>query len=192
MESRKTKTEITYFNRTGKENTKTTLQLAKRRAEELGIKTVVIASTGGETGARAVKLFRGFKVVVASHSHGFPEHDKQEMETQYITDIESNGGILLTTTHAFAGIPRAIRKKFGTYQTNEVIAYTLRLFGEGMKVVVEISLMAADAGPVKTSEDIIAVAGTGSGADTAVVIRPANTQDFFDLRIKEIICKPRL
>ena len=53
------------------------------------------------------------------------------------------------------------------------------------------ALMAADAGLVRTNEEIVAIAGTGRGADTAVVLRPANAQNFFDLRVLEIICKPR-
>jgi hypothetical protein len=131
-------------------------------------------------------------VIVVSHSHGFAETDKQELDQANRLAIESNGGVVLTMTHAFAGIPRAIRRKFNTYQNSEIIAYTLRTFGEGMKVVFEISMMAADAGLIKTTEDVIAIGGTGRGADTAVVLRAANTQDFFDLKIKEIICKPRL
>ena len=53
-------------------------------------------------------------------------------------------------------------------------------------------IMAADAGLVRTDEDIIAIAGSGRGADTAVVMRPANAHDFFDLKVREILCKPRL
>jgi hypothetical protein len=52
--------------------------------------------------------------------------------------------------------------------------------------------MAADAGLVRTDELAIAVAGTSRGADTALVLRPANAQTFFDMRIMEILCKPRL
>jgi hypothetical protein len=52
--------------------------------------------------------------------------------------------------------------------------------------------MAADAGLISTCEDAIAVGGTRSGADTAVVLKPTNTHAFFDLKIKEIVCKPRL
>jgi hypothetical protein len=63
--------------------------------------------------------------------------------------------------------------------------------GQGMKVVIEISVMAADAGLVRTDEDIIAIGGSGRGADTAVVLRPVNSNDFFDLKVKEILCKPR-
>ncbi|MEJ2738360.1 MAG: hypothetical protein P8105_00705, partial [Dehalococcoidia bacterium] len=79
-----------------------------------------------------------------------------------------------------------------TYQTEEIIAQTLRIFGEGIKVVCEIALMAADAGLVNTGQDVVCIGGTGHGADTAVVLQPVNAQRFLDLKIKEIICKPRL
>ena len=36
----------------------------------------------------------------------------------------------------------------------------------------------------------VAIAGTGSGADAAIVVRPAHSRQFFDTRVKEIICKP--
>jgi hypothetical protein len=52
--------------------------------------------------------------------------------------------------------------------------------------------MAADAGLIRTDEDAICIGGTGGGADTAVVLQPSNTHTFFETRIKEIICKPRL
>ena len=84
---------------------------------------------------------------------------------------------------------RAIRNKFGTYQIDEIMAFTLRVFGQGTKVAIELALMAADAGLVLTDEDIISVGGTGSGADTALVIRPANSFQFFDLKVRELICK---
>ena len=90
----------------------------------------------------------------------------------------------------WSGLIRAIRKKFKMYLFEEVVANTLRLFGQGMKVACEITLMAADAGLVRTDEDIIAIGGTSRGADTAVVLRPVNSEDFFDLKVKEILCKP--
>ena len=51
-------------------------------------------------------------------------------------------------------------------------------------------MMAADGGLVRTNEEVIAIAGTGRGADTAVVLQPVNSHDFFDLKVKEILCKP--
>ena len=84
-----------------------------------------------------------------------------------------------------------MRKKFNTYVIGDIIANSLRILGEGMKVSCEIAMMAADSGLVRTDEDVIAIAGTDYGADTAIVLKPVNTHNFFDLRIREILCKPR-
>ena len=86
---------------------------------------------------------------------------------------------------------RAVRKKLGAVQADEIIAQTLKLFGEGMKVAAEVICMATDASLVAPGEEVMAVGGTGRGADAAMVIRAAQTQDFFDMRILEIVCKPR-
>jgi hypothetical protein len=181
-----------YFEKPDKENTQRTFELAKRRAEELGIETILVASTRGETGVKACEVFRDYDVVVVTHSTGFKEPDFQELTDENRAAIEAAGGKILTCQHAFGGIGRAVRKKLGTYELEELIAYTLRIFGEGMKVVVEIAVMAADAGLVRTDEQVIAIAGTGKGADTAVVLKSANAQTFFDLQVLEILCKPRL
>ena len=181
-----------YFGSEGKENTERTLEIAKARADELGIETILVATTSGESGARAAEFFKGYNLVVVTHSTGFRELNEQEVSEENRVAIERTGAKILTCQHAFGGVGRAVRKKLGTYELEEIIAYTLRIFGEGMKVACEIALMAADAGLVRTDEEVIAIAGTGRGADTAVVLVPANVQTFFDLRILEILCKPRL
>jgi hypothetical protein len=181
-----------YFTQTGPENTDEVLRIAYQRTKELGIKTVLVASTSGNTAVKAVDTFKGMKVIAVSHSAGFREPDTQEISEENQKTVERKGGTVLTTTHAFAGVSRAMRLKFSTYVIGDVIASTLRILGEGMKVVCEITLMAADSGLARTDEDVIAIAGTGRGADTAVVLRPVNSQNFFDLKIKEILCKPLL
>lgn len=183
---------VVYFDREGKENTEKTLEIAKARADELGIKTILVATTTGETGARAAEFFRGYNLVVVTHSTGLREPNEQELEEENRATIERAGAKILTCQHAFGGVGRAVRKKFGTYELEEIIAHTLRIFGKGMKVACEIALMAADAGLVRTDEEVIAITGTERGADTAVVLVPANAQAFFDMRILEILCKPRL
>jgi hypothetical protein len=180
-----------YFVEAGSANTEKTLAVAKRRAGELGIHNIVIASTSGGTGLRAATAFDNCKVVVVTHAAGFPAPNVQELTPQNRAQILENGGITLTATHAFGGVGRAVRRKLNTFQVDEIIAYALRVFGEGTKVACEIVLMATDAGLIKTGEDVISIAGTGSGADTALVIKPANTHNFFELRVKEVLCKPR-
>ena len=179
-----------YFDEPGEANTNEALRIAKRRAKELGIKTIIVASTRGVVGAKAVQVFKGMKVVVVSHFTGMREPNMQELTDENRQKIESKGGIILTTAHAFTGVGGAMRKKFNMYLLGDIIANTFRVFGQGMKVVCEIALMAADAGLVRTDEDVIVIGGSGRGADTAVVLRPVNSMDFFDLRVKEILCKP--
>jgi hypothetical protein len=180
-----------YFLESGSANTEKTLEVAKKRAEELGIKTIVVASTSGETGLKAVKAFANYKVVVVTHTTGLQAPDVQELTPQNRAKILEKGGIILTATHAFGGVGRAVRRKLNTYQVDEIIAHTLRVFGQGTKVACEIALMAADAGLIRTDEEVISIGGTGSGADTALVIKPAHTHDFFELKVKEVLCKPR-
>jgi hypothetical protein len=180
-----------YFVESGSANTEKTFEVAKKMAEELGIKTIVVASTSGETGLKAVKAFAGYKVVVVTHATGFGAPNAQELTAQNRAKILGNGGLVLTTTHAFGGVGRAVRRRFDTYQMDEIIAQTLRVFGQGTKVACEIVLMAADAGLIRTDEEVISIGGTASGADTALVIKPAHTQDFFELKVKEVLCKPR-
>nr|HID13668.1 hypothetical protein [Anaerolineae bacterium] len=181
-----------YFEKPGPRNTARTLEIARQRADELGVRTVLVASTRGETGVQAAQLFREYEVVVVTHSTGFREPNTQELTEENRAAIEAAGAKILTCQHAFGGISRAVRKKWGTYAIDEIVAQTLRIFGEGMKVCVEIALMAADAGLVRVGEPCIAIAGTGRGADTAVVLAPAHVQQFFDLRVMEVLAKPRL
>ncbi|KYH39497.1 MAG: hypothetical protein AYL32_015960 [Candidatus Bathyarchaeota archaeon B26-2] len=183
---------VVYFDRPGEGNTDEVLRLAKRRAEELGVKEIVVASTRGETGVKAVKIFKGFNVVVVTHHTGFRKPGYQELTDENRRLIEEHGGKVFTGTHAFMNVERAILSKLGTAYPTEIIAHTLRLFGEGMKVAVEIVAMAADAGLIPVDRDVIAIAGTGRGADTAIVIRPANSKNLFDMTIREIIAKPRI
>jgi len=180
-----------YFQAPGEQNTESVLELVKNYAQAEGIRDIVVASTTGETGVKASRLFRGFNVVVVSHHVGFQEPGVWEMEEENRRRILENGAKILAATHALSGVERAVRKNFGTIMPLELIANTLRLFGEGTKVCVETTIMAADAGFIPVDRDAIAIGGTGRGADTALVIRPASASRFFDLEIKEIIAKPR-
>lgn len=188
----------TYFEKPGGEdNTNRTLALAKARAEELDIKTIVVASTVGGTAVKAMEVFQGYKVIVVTHTTGFHDANQQEFTTDARKAVEGQGGTVLTTTHAFGGIQRSLaapapgKPPAPSLAIGDVIAMTLRTFGQGMKVVLEIAAMAADAGLVRTDAEVIAIGGTGRGADTAVVIKPDNVHSFFQTRVKEIICKPR-
>lgn len=180
-----------YFEAAGKQNTETVLRIVKEYAEKKSVKDILVASTTGETGVLASKLMGNLNLVVVSHHTGFSQPDVQELKEENRQRVLATGAKILTATHALSGAERAIRKRFSTVEPLEIIANTLRLFGEGTKVCVEIALMAADAGLTSTERDVVAVAGSHRGADTALLVRPATSSRFFDLEVKEIIAKPR-
>lgn len=185
-----------YFKKAGN-YTEEVLQLVKKRAEENDISAIIIATTKGATIQAALNILtdnlssngKKLPIIAVTHQAGFIGPGKVELDENLRKEFENRGVTVLTTTHAFAGVGRAIRKKHGTWQISELIAETLRIFGQGTKVCAEITLMAADSGLIGTDK-VIAVGGTGRGADTAWVIQPAHTNTFFDLKMQEIICKP--
>jgi len=180
-----------YFGEQGRVNTDETLRLAKNRADALGVKNIVVASYTGETGIKASEIFKGYNLVVVAGAVGFREPNVSRLEPENRTVIEKNGGKIVNAAHAFGTLGRAVHRKFGAIQVDEVIAHVLRLFSRGVKVGCEIACMAVDAGWFRTDEEAIAIGGSGGGADTAIVVKPSNTHTFFDMRIREIICKPR-
>lgn len=183
---------IVYFDKPGRDNTDAVFEIAKMRAKELGIKTMIVSSTTGETALKAVDALKGYKVVIVSHVTGSREPNVNPMPDETMKTVKAKGAVIVTAAHAFGGIDRAMRRSFNMMNLGEEIAMVLRIFGQGMKVVCEICLMAADAGAVRTDEEVISIGGTGRGVDTAVVLSPVNTTEFFNLRVKEILCKPRM
>jgi hypothetical protein len=189
---------ITYFEEIKKENTEQTLKIALKRGQELGIKKYLVASTSGWTGVQAMKAFEGMNLIVVSHCYGSMEPDKWLFTDENFRLLKDKGVPIVTAAHAFGGITRAmnqmkISEAPTTYVIGDIVANTLRMFGQGMKVACEIACMAADAGLVRCDEDIISMGGSGrvGGADVAVVLTPANSHRLFQTKIKEVLCKPR-
>ncbi len=185
------KKSIIYFTKPGEIDADEAMKAALERAKELGIGDIVVASTRGETALKALEIFKGYNVVVVPHVWGSKEIGTQELSPETAEKITSMGGRIVYAAHAFSGVNRAIQAKFDTMYPAGIIAQTLRLFGQGMKVVVEISAMAADAGVIQIDRDVIAIAGSGKGADTVVVIKPAYSHNLFEAVVREIIAKPR-
>jgi len=181
---------IVYYETPGNANTETTLLRAKDRAKSLGIQDVVVASTTGQTGVKACEVFKGFDLVVVRHHTGFLTPGSQQMHPENERSILASGTRIVTASHAFSGVERAMRAKRGTIGPLELMADTLRVFGEGTKVCLEIAVMAADAGAIPVGTPVVAIAGTSKGADTALVVRPAHSNNFFDLYVSEVIAKP--
>jgi hypothetical protein len=182
---------VVYFANSGPQNTDETLKYVKERAEKLSIQNIVVPSYTGATGVKASEVFKDYNLVVVAGVFGFKEPNTLRLIPENRSIIERNGGKIVIATHAFGTLGRAVHRRFGAIQVDEVIANVLRVFCQGVKVSCEVACMAVDAGLIRTDEEAICTGGTGRGIDTAIVLKPSNTHTFFEMRVKEIICKPR-
>jgi hypothetical protein len=121
-------------------------------------------------------------LVVLPHQYGFTE--TQLFPEDLRAELEAHGHRVHFGTMLF--------HNDGLYGSGsaEAMAMVLRTVCQGMKVAVEITMMACDAGLVARGEEVLVVTGTRRGADTAVVAIAASSQQLQDLHITEIICKP--
>ncbi len=181
------------FERPGPENTDQTLRVALERARALGIRQAVVASSHGSTARQAQALFgpHGIRVVAVTISHGW-ENNGWCMDRETKEALRAEGIAVVTGIHALGdGVATAFTEKHGGRAADEIVRDTLYRFCQGMKVAVECALMAADAGELAMGEEAITIAGSGSGADTAIVVKPAYAHTFLDMEILEILAKPR-
>jgi hypothetical protein len=192
-----TQKKIFYFENQGEDNTLDAARFAIERAKELKIKTIVVASTSGKTAQIFFDTMHGsgLELVVVSHVVGFSKPGDWEFSAELADQLRKKGVHIVTGTHALSGLERALSRspKVGGGSRTEAIAEALRrIVGVGLKVAVECVLIAADQGAIGVNDEVIAVGGTYSGADTVCVIRPAHTASFFDLQVREIVAMPRV
>ncbi len=160
---------MTYFKIAGKENVDKTLGLVKRMAEELGMQNVIVASTTGFTAEKAYDVFKNMDVtltIVGTERNRF-SRDLQRM-------LEEKGHHVRFSREV-------------SYEYPELVKLAFRRFSQGVKVAVEIAMIAAQEGFASTGEDIICVGKW----DTALIIKPAKSDNFSELKVREIICMPR-
>ena len=184
---------VTYFKKPGTENTGQCLEIVKETIDNFNYKHIVVATTTGKTGQIFAESLRDKNVnlILITHSHGFKEPNRQELSQESRDRILSTGAKIYTGTMITHSLETALAAKFSGVYPTLLIAQTLRRFGEGVKVCCEIVMMAADAGLIPEGEEVIAIAGTGYGADTITIIRSVTSKRFLDLKVLEILAKPR-
>jgi len=184
--------ETLHFESKGKENTPECIEIVQKLLQE-GYKDVVVASTTGQTGLAFAKALRDRKInlVIVTHSSGFRKPNESEAPEPTLQEIRDLGAKVYTGTILTHSIETSLMKEHGGIYPTYVIAQTLRLFSQGVKVCVEIVMEAVDAGILPEGREVIAVGGTGRGADTVMIIKSAASKRFLDLRVLEIAAKPR-
>lgn len=158
-----------YFETSGKENVDETLKLAKKKGKNLGIGHVTVASTSGFTAEKALDVFKDTDTTLTIVGIDPADFNQNVRET-----LEEEGHNVRFSQEV-------------SYKYPELVKSAYRRFCEGVKVAVEIPMIAADENLIPTDEEVVSVGKW----DTAVVIKPAKSDSFSNLEIKELICKPR-
>ena len=181
--------EVTYFENGGPQHTDRALEIAKKYADQFGVKDIIMASTTGTTAEKSLDYFNpeDYNLVVVTHSYYFAGPDKrQEFPEDKIISLKNKGLKFFIGTLGFAGPERSIRISLKQWGPVEIMAKYIRTgFSQGVKVCMEMATMVADAGLIENIEkDIICVGGTGRGADTVCLIKPKPTSLLHELRVK--------
>ena len=155
---------------------------------------ILVASSGGDTAVAAMRaaMENGIadRLYIISSVYGSRGPGSNGMKEECRRELDEANIRIITAAHVLSGAERALSTKFHGIYPSEIIAHTLRMFSQGVKVAVEIAAMALDAGAIPFGTPVIAVGGTGRGADTVAVLTPAYTQDIFATRVHEILCMP--
>ncbi len=179
---------LCYFNKSDNETTRILLGKIFERATERGIRDVVLPSTTGETARIALGVVPDeLRLVIVTHSVGFRKPDQDEFNNEVRDLYSGTRHSVLTATHLFRGLDGAFYKSSGGIYPPQIFATALRLFGQGTKVAIEISMMAADSGLVSVNDWIVSAGGTGQGIDTAYILKTCHSSDFSTFRFGELI-----
>ena len=160
---------MTYFEVPGKENVDKTLELVKRLAEEHGVKNVIIASTTGFTAEKAYDVFKNMDVALT-----FVGTERNRFPIDLLKKLEGKRHHVCFSREV-------------SYDYPELVKLAYRRFSQGVKVAVEIAMIAVEKGFVSIEEDVICVGKW----DTALIIKPSKSDNFSELKVRELICMPR-
>ena len=195
-----TTVDVTYHEKAGIQNTEATLEAVKLRAATLGIRQLVVATTTGRMALTCAETLPEMETIVGVMMHAVdqeihvqrPDGKIRAPHPETVEKARAKGVKIYRGTHSLMGaLSSALQQKYGGCSAEALISAAYMSISTGTKVAVESVLMAADAGYLDMKQDVISLGGWRGGADTAVVIKPAYSHSFFDLRVKEFIALPR-
>ncbi len=181
-----------YFEKKGPENTEKTLEIALACTKERNIGKIVVASSSGETALKLQEMAAdSVEIIAVTYSAGSRFSSEVEKFNKNREQILNKDIKIVQGIHAMSGVEKSFANKYkSNFIPLNIIADTLRMFSQGVKVCVEITIMAAEHGYITPAEEVVAIGGSGHGADTALVLKPAFASDIFETKIKALLCMP--
>jgi hypothetical protein len=190
-----------YFEQPGKANTPKVLKAVVARLAEGDIKAVVVASTTGYTARLFAEAWGEWKetpLISVAESALIREWGAEYPSISPDTKRElGQRGVIVADKAPYIFHNSVIDHAEWRMATPEyVFRETMYCFGQGVKVAVEVVLIAVAMGFLEPFQKVIGVGGTSRGADTALVLS-ATYPNFTlakdpgkRLRIAEILCRP--
>jgi hypothetical protein len=195
---------VLYFDTPGPQNTDNVVAAVKERIMKGDVEHVIVCSITGKTALKIADAIKDFNVHLCCvtgtaswqiHGYRWPlvrGNLRGKLEKLKVDIIERTPSTLSGDTVDY-GLAR-----YGWVPASWIVAETLEAVGGyGLKTAVEGVLVATDSGTVPPYVRAISVAGTGSGADTAIVAKSTYSACMFShdpdkrFQILEILTMPK-
>ena len=192
--------EIVYFEKPGKVNTDKVIEVVAKRMEEGDLDTVIVASTTGYTALRlSDALGDRARIVSVAETPLIREwgYEYPCLDPDNKAELERRGVVVADKIPYLFHSSVLDYSKWKAATPEIILRETLYAFGQGLKVAVEVVLIAVASGFVEPFGDVIGIGGTSRGADTAIVMNATYPNHALSkdpekrMCIKEILCKVR-
>ncbi len=201
---------VHFFENPGKENTNKVIKAVVKRVEEGDIEATIIASISGRTAIKVAEHLEksGLKTKLVCVSgppswEKFPEYKFPLIRERERRKLKGFGvQIIDQVEEPFKAITfrNWWEKKTIKVERPESDLFWMTLIcvgGHGFRTAVEVIFMAVEDGVIKVGERVIAIAGTGEGADSAIVMKACRFEDAVGshppkrMKIEEILAMPK-
>lgn len=157
----------------GGKGTARLIEAVAERVKEGDLASVVVASSKGKTAVKLGEALKGAAGVVSVTEFTYGDEIKKSMKKLKVIPVEK------------AELPIQDRRE---------MREALLMFGAGVKAALEVAAVAAEKGLVQGN--VLVVAGSKGGLDTAMVVRPSPPSDFSNpdpekrMAVREIVAMP--
>ena len=170
-----------YFEKGGPDNTQLTLEAAKERASEIRPEAVIVTSTSGKTALEAARIFSGSEIriiAVPFQRHLWEKYSAPD--PQVVAECRGLGVEFIPDEPAVPMLS----------ENHPDIVNAWRTVSQGFKVALQVASMCVDTGLVKPGDHVIAIGGSGRGADSAIAVKPHGFNEVLKSNVTGIIAMP--
>lgn len=191
-----------FFNKTGPDNTSKVIEAVRRRIRLGGVRKILVASESGRLALELRRTFPRVAIVCITYNEetrrkyrkpGLMKDELLRHEITVVDDVAEPLGRELTFRNWWEKSTIRLPSQYADLFWMTLIC----VGGHGFRTAVEIVFMAVEAGVVSVGERVVSVAGTGWGADSAIVMKGSRQEDAVGenrekrMKVEEILAMPK-